>query len=68
MASDEINRRFDYQRPTGTKIQDHESVRGDVKATAEFFDFILPEGREKALALTRLQEALMWANAAIATN
>jgi hypothetical protein len=66
MASDDINRRFDYHRPTGTKVQDHESVRADVKATAEFFDFILPAGREKALALTKLEEALFWANAAIA--
>lgn len=66
MATEDINRRFDYHRPTGTKVQDHESVREDIKQTAIFLDFLLPDGREKALALTKLEECLMWANASIA--
>lgn len=29
---------------------------------------ILPDGREKALVVTKLQEAMMWSDAAIALN
>ena len=66
--SEDINRRFDYHRPTGNKVQDHEAVREDVKLTAVFLNFILPDGPEKEQALVKLEECLMWANAAIARN
>jgi len=65
--SDDINRRFDHHPPKDENtIEDHKAVREEVKATAVFLDLILPEGREKALALTKLEEVLMYANAAIA--
>lgn len=66
--ADEINRRFDHHAPDEIKIQKHQIARATVKTAAQDFYEFLPEGREKALALTALQEALMWANAAIATN
>jgi hypothetical protein len=65
---EEINRRFDHHAPDEFKIQKHQIARSSVKATAQDLLELLPEGREKQLALTKLQEALMWANAAIATN
>jgi hypothetical protein len=67
MASDDINNRFDFHPPkTPDRIQNHEAVRADIKASAAYLDLVLPDGREKSLALTKLEEALFWANAAIA--
>lgn len=66
--SEEVNKRFDHHAPDEIKIQKHQIVRTAVKGVAQgFYDF-LPEGREKALAITKLEEALMWANAAIARS
>lgn len=42
--------------------------RETFKNLATFVDDNLPESREKSMTLTKLEEALMWANAAIARN
>lgn len=68
MSFEDIENRFNYHAPTEHKIQGHEAVRSDAKMIAHAWDLNLPEGREKALALTKLEEATFWANAAIARN
>ncbi len=62
----DIDHRFSYHRPDVDQVTRHESIRGKCKDLAHDLDSILPPGREKALALTKLEEALMWGNAAIA--
>ncbi len=64
----EIRRRFGYHKATPTKVPLYENNRNKVIELADFLDFWLPDGREKALAMTALQETLMWANAAVATH
>lgn len=68
MDIDELRNRFGYHPATPETIPLHENVRALSLELAVIFDQGLPEGREKALALTKLQEAAMWANAAIACN
>lgn len=43
-------------------------VRAYLGQMAQEFDMILPIGREKSLVMTKLEEAMFWANAAIARN
>lgn len=64
----DLRNRFDYHRPDAEKVKAHEAVRGACFHLAlQFFDD-LPEGREKASAITKIEEAMFWANAAIARN
>jgi hypothetical protein len=43
-------------------------ARREYKELAHAMNDLLPESREKSLALTALEESLMWANACIARN
>lgn len=65
-SSADINQRFDYHRPDAERVVAHEGVRAACKDLAHKFDRDLPPGREKALAVTKLEEAMFWGNAAIA--
>ncbi|QBJ00232.1 hypothetical protein SEA_PHARAOH_43 [Mycobacterium phage Pharaoh] len=65
----EIRHRFAFHAATTPEKQnEHASVRAAIGSTAEYVDANVPEGREKALAITKLEEAMFWANAAIARN
>ena len=44
------------------------SVRAACRDLGHQFNSDLPPGREKELAITKLEEAMFWANAAIARN
>ncbi|MGY1945322.1 Acb2/Tad1 domain-containing protein [Nocardia asiatica] len=65
-SSADIGHRFNYHPPSGDKITAHEQTRAACRELAHQFDRDLPPGREKSLALTKLEEAMFWANAAIA--
>lgn len=65
----DIDNRFDYHPPKDNEtVKEHEDVRSYCRNLAIAFDNILPVGREKSLAITKLEEAMFWANAAIARS
>jgi hypothetical protein len=67
--SADIEHRFGFHAAnTDEKKMDHSSVRYNSQKLALFFEEKLPSGREKALAITKLEEAMFWANAAIARD
>lgn len=68
VGPNEINRRMGYHPATPETAPRFGSNRYEFIALAEWLDEVLPDSREKSLALTALQEALMWANAAVACN
>ena len=63
---DDLEHRFTYHPPDDQRKMRHETVRGALLETAERLNDILPPGREKSLAITKCEEAMFWANAAIA--
>lgn len=63
----DIRRRFEFHpATTKTKQNAHECIRESCKGLAEFLDETVPDSREKSLAITKLEEVMFWANAAIA--
>lgn len=51
---------------TKARIDAHERIRECCRYAALNVNELCPEGREKSLAFTKLEEAMFWANAAIA--
>jgi len=68
MSPSDIDNRFTYHAPDAVKVEKHEFVRRDVGTLANRLNDSLPEGREKSLAITHLEEVMFWANAAIARS
>jgi hypothetical protein len=66
MDKAELQNRFDYHPPTDERARAHTRIRTYLLQMAEEFNESLPEGREKSLAITKLEEAMFWANAALA--
>lgn len=66
ITDEDLVRRFTYHRPEGQKITDHDDVRARFLEFAREIAAVLPAGREKSLAITKLEEAANWAHAAIA--
>lgn len=69
MTSKDIENRFAFHAAsTEEKRNDHSSIRIQCSNLAVRLNEKLPESREKSIALTKLEEAMFWANAAIARN
>jgi hypothetical protein len=64
----EIDRRFTHRVPNDKRRPIHEQARHDFGWFAHSLNQLLPESREKSLALTALEEASFWAHAAVARN
>lgn len=68
ITSIEIENRFAFHpaTPENGHGDKHEAIRAICKAFALDLNYLLPDGREKALAITHLEEVMFWANAAVA--
>lgn len=62
----EIETRFTYHPPNENQVIAYKIIRGEAKRLALHLNRFCPECRELSLALTKLEEMVMWANAAIA--
>lgn len=63
---EDIENRFKYHKPDAERVSAHELIRNTMWNAAEYVNENVPDGREKSLAITALEEAMMWANAGIA--
>jgi len=64
--AEELMIRFTYHPPNAEQAAKYECIRGMALDVAEYLDQACPHSREKSLALTKLEECVMWANASIA--
>lgn len=63
-----IKNDFTYHPPKPGQMERYEALRHRARMLAEMIHFFCPPSRERSLALTKLEEVVMWANAAIARN
>lgn len=64
----EIVRRMGYHRPTSETLPIFEEIRHHFIELSLWLDETLPDGREKSEQQTNLEDAQMWAIAAVARN
>jgi hypothetical protein len=63
----DINHRFAFHAATtDEKRNAHTSIRNACRLLALDLNERLPDGREKSLAVTHLEEVMFWGNAALA--
>lgn len=63
-----INNNFIYHVPKEGQPEKYEEIRTQARVFTHKLANLCPPSRELSLAMTALEEAVMWANAAIARN
>lgn len=66
--NERIENNFKYHAPKSDQSTRYERLRKKAKELAYLIDGLCPDSREKSLAMTKLEEAVMWANASIARH
>jgi hypothetical protein len=63
-----LERVFAWHPPQAGQLERYEALRAQARALAYRLLVWCPESRERSLAMTHLEQSLMWAAAAIARN
>jgi hypothetical protein len=63
-----LKKDFTYHPPKPDQLPRYEEIRDYARTFAATILVDCPASQERSLALTRLEEAVMWANASIARN
>jgi hypothetical protein len=64
----QIENNFKYHSPKEGQPEKYTAIREKAKELANLIEETAPNSREKSLAMTKIEEAVMWANASIARN
>lgn len=68
LNDNEIARRVGYRAPTSEAARRHQVIRQAIGSAMVTVVRAVPTCREQSLAVTKLEEALFWANAGVARN
>lgn len=63
-----IENNFMYHAPKEGQQEKYQTLRAKAKELAYMIDELCPDSREKSLAMTNLEQSIMWSNASIARN
>lgn len=66
ISVEEIANRFTYHAPKEGQPAKYEAIRAKAKELAELVMVLTSDSREQSLAITHIEEAVFWANAAVA--
>lgn len=66
MTQEDIENSFTYHPPKGTQPERYVLLRDNAKKLANLILTNCPPGAEQTIAIRRVEEAIMWANKAIA--
>jgi hypothetical protein len=61
-----LRHRFSYHKPKPGQPEKYQVIRSEALNLALTMEEFCPDTRELSLAFTKLEEAVMWANASIA--
>lgn len=64
----DLANRFTYHAPKEGQPEKYTAIRAQALDLAVMINNLCPDSVEKHLAITRVEEAVMWANASIARN
>lgn len=62
----QLEESFTYHAPDANQVIKYEKLRKGAKELAYLIGQLCPDGRCKSLAMTKIEEAIMWANKAVA--
>lgn len=68
MERTDLENRFTYHCPIKDQAEKFVIIRADALHLAKQINLLCPDSREKSLAITKLEEVIMWANASIVRN
>lgn len=68
MTDVELENIFTYHAPVHDQAKEYEEIRTWALGFARLVNKLCPESREKSLAFTNIQQAVMWANASKAIH
>ena len=63
-----IENAFTYHAPKDGQPEKYQAIREKAKELAYLIQELVPPSREQSLAMTKMEECSMWANAGIARN
>ena len=64
----DIENTYRFHKPDSITNMKYDMIRNEAMRLAAAIESVCPESREKSLAHTNLEQATMWANAAIARH
>lgn len=65
---EQLENNFTYHSPKPGQNEKYQQLRNRAKDLTYLIKELTPESREQSVALTNLETAIFWANAAIARN
>ncbi len=66
--AERLEKSYTYHPPRGDQPKRYDAIRWSGREYAKMLFDLCPTSRELSLALTKLEEVVMWANASIARN